>query len=102
MNLITGQIVQNFTNWIDAVSTPQIIDTVTYNVYDENNPFRVKFSSEDIHNKTFRMGANAAAAMGAETFSFFTNPYYLTHKIINAPQVYQSTIDAYKKYSANK
>ena len=37
--------------------------------------------------------------VGAEIFSAFTNPYYLTHKVVQLPTMYQNVVDVYKKYS---
>ena len=34
-------------NWVDSTPMPQIIDTVTYDVYESNNPFRTSFNKND-------------------------------------------------------
>ena len=84
-------------NWVDSTPMPQIIDTVTYNVYESNNPFRTSFSKEDISNKPLRIAANTTTTIGAEAFSMFTNPYYLTHKIVNIPTYYKNIVNSYQK-----
>lgn len=86
-------------NWVDSTPVPQVIDTVTYNLYESNNPFRKKFSQDEINNKGLRIAANTTTSVGAEFFSAFTNPYYLSHKVIQIPVAYQSAVSIYKKYS---
>lgn len=106
MNLIEAtafkQNMINISNWIDSTPTSQVIDTVTYDLYEGNNPFRYKFSSSQISNKQLRDAANATTSVGAEFYSVFTNPYYITHKIVKIPAAYNSVVDAYKNYSINK
>ena len=84
-------------NWVDSTPMPQIIDTVTYDVYESNNPFRTSFNKNDISNTPLRIAANTTAAVGAEAFSIFTNPYYLTHKLVNIPTYYKNVVNTYKK-----
>ena len=106
MNLIQAtafkQNVIDLSNWVDSTPVPQVIDTFTYDLYESNNPFRHKFSKDQISNKSLRVAANATATVGAEVFSVFTNPYYITHKIVNIPTAYNTVVDAYKNYSINK
>jgi hypothetical protein len=103
MNLIQSQIYQhninNFTNWVDSTPVNKIIDTMTYDLYESNNPFRKTFDSNDINNKGLRVLANTTNAVGAEVFSAFTNPYYLSHKITQIPVWCDSVVETYKKYS---
>ena len=104
MNLINTSFSQNislFTNWIDSTPLPEVIDTVTYDLYEDNNPFRNKFSKKQIPNNQLRHTINTTTQIGAEIFSIFTNPYYLTHKIIHLPAMYNNVVGAYKKYSIN-
>ena len=89
--------INSLTNWIDSTPMPQIIDTVTYDLYESNNPFRTSFSKEDISNKPLRIAANTTTTIGAEAFSMFTNPYYLTHKIVNIPTYYKNVVNSYQK-----
>ena len=102
MNLINNTLVQNmsvFSNWVDSTPAPQVIDTITYDVYETSNPFRKTYTPEDINNKGLRLAANATTTVGAEVFSAFANPYYLTHKITQIPTAYKSVVDTYKKYT---
>ncbi len=89
------------TNWVDSTPVPQVIDTVTYDLYESNNPFRRTFAKKDINNRALRMAANTTAGVSAEVFSVFTNPYYLSHKVTHVPVAYKNVVDVYKKYSAN-
>lgn len=89
--------INSLTNWVDSTPMPQIIDTVTYDLYESNNPFRTSFSKEDISNKPLRIAANTTTTIGAEAFSMFTNPYYLTHKIVNIPTYYKNVVNSYQK-----
>lgn len=89
--------INSLTNWVDSTPMPQIIDTVTYDLYESNNPFRTSFSKEDISNKPLRIAANTTTTIGAEAFSIFTNPYYLTHKIVNIPTYYKNVVNSYQK-----
>ena len=101
MNLInaaTSQI-SLFSNWVDSTPVPQMIDSVTYDLYESSNPLRRKFSKDDISNKGLRIAANTSATVGAEMFSAFANPYYLVHKIVNIPTAYNSVVETYKKHS---
>ena len=96
------QNVINLSNWVDSTPVPQVIDTVTYDLYESNNPFRYRFSKEQIDNKPLRAAATATTTLVAEVFSVVTNPYYITHKIVNIPTAYNSVVNAYKNYSINK
>lgn len=101
MNIIETTLNQNLlqlSNWVDSTPTSQIIDTMTYDLYESDNPFR-KITSDNINNKTLRYTAKAVTDVGAEMFSVFANPYYLTHKIITLPTMYKSVAETYKKYS---
>lgn len=101
MNSIQTTFSQNislFSSWIDSTPLPQVIDTVTYDLYESNNPFRQK-TDKKFDNKALRYTINATSAVGAEAFSVFTNPYYLTHKIVNLPVMYKNVANIYKKYS---
>ena len=89
--------INSLTNWVDSTPMPQIIDTITYDLYESNNPFRTSFSKEDISNKPLRIAANTTTTIGAEAFSMFTNPYYLTHKIVNIPTYYKNVVNSYQK-----
>lgn len=88
-----------FTNWVDSTPVPQVIDTVTYDLYESGNPFRQDFNSRDINNTALRYTVKTTTSVGAEVFSAFTNPFYLAHKIVQLPSMYQSVVDTYKKYS---
>ena len=105
MNSINTSFRQNislFTNWIDSTPIPDVIDTVTYDLYEDSNPFRNnKFTKEQIPNTQLRHTVNTTTKIGAEMFSIFTNPYYLTHKIIHLPAMYNHVVGAYKKFSIN-
>lgn len=87
----------SISNWMDTTPVPQVIDTVTYDLYESNNPLRRKFDKNDINNKSLRVAANASTTVGAEIFSMFTNPYYLSHKVTQVPVLYRSVVDTYKK-----
>jgi hypothetical protein len=103
MNLINTTIykqnIANLTNWVDTTPVHQVIDTVTYDLYESNNPFRKHFDETEIHNKELRITANTAAVLGAEFFSAFSNPYYLSHKITTIPTYYKNIVNAYEKFS---
>ena len=105
MNLINAALVQNrsiLSNWVDSTPVPQVIDTMTYDLYEANNPFRKTFNKDEISNRALRAAANTTTAAGADLFSFFANPYYLTHKAAQIPAAYKNAADMYKKYSQNK
>ena len=106
MNLIEAtafrQNMIDLSNWVDSTPVPQVIDTFTYDLYESSNPFRYKFSRTQINNKPLRVAANTTTAVGAEVFSVLTNPYYITHKIVNIPTAYHTVVGAYKNYSINK
>ena len=101
MNLIDSTVfrqnVSILSNWVDSTPVNQMIDSVTYDLYESNNPFRKKFDKTDISNKGLRVVANTTTAIGAEVFSAFANPYYLTHKVTQIPVWYGNVVDAYKK-----
>ena len=102
MNLIKTKVYQqnlaNLHNWVDQTPVNEMIDTVTYDIYESNNPFRKKkFDKEQINNKSLRVAANTTTAIGAEVFSAFANPYYLSHKVTQVPVIYHNAVDAYKK-----
>jgi len=101
MNLINSTILKqnlaSLSNWADSTSVPTVIDSVTYDLYESNNPFRKKFSEEEIHNKGMRIAVNTGTAVSAELFSAFANPYYLTHKITQIPVLCNHVIDTYKR-----
>ena len=84
-------------NWINSTPVPQAVNTVTYDLYESNNPLRRKFDKDDINNKSLRVAANATTTLGAEFFSAFTNPYYLSHKVTQVPVLYKSVVDTYKR-----
>lgn len=88
-------------NWVDTVQVPQIINNLTYNYYESNNPFRLKIEDDQQNEKNNNnQFINATTIAGAELFSVFTNPYYITHKIVQIPSFYRGVVDAYKKYSS--
>lgn len=101
MNLIDSTVFRQnisvLSNWVDSTPVNQVIDKVTYDLYESNNPLRRKFDKNDIDNKGLRIAANATTAVGAEFFSVFTNPYYLTHKVVQVPVYYKNIVDTYKK-----
>lgn len=90
----------SISNWMDTTPVPQVIDTVTYDLYESNNPLRHKFDKDDINNKGLRIAANATTALSAEFFSAFTNPYYLSHKVTQVPVLYKNVVDTYKKVAS--
>lgn len=102
MNLIPTSFSQGIsllTNWVDiSKPLPEVIDTVTYDLYESNNPFRQK-NDKKIDNKALRYTVNTTSKVGAEVFSAFTNPYYLAHKVINLPFMYKNATETYKKYA---
>ena len=106
MNLIHATVFKqnmiDLSNWVDSTPASQVIDTVTYDLYESSNPFRHKFSKEQIKNKPLRVAANTTTSVGAEVFSVLTNPYYITHKIVNIPIAYNNVVNAYKNTSINK
>ncbi len=101
MNLISFN-TQNYnlssivSNWTDSKPLPDLIDNYTYDLYESDNPFNRTFSQNDISNNELRFAVNATAKVGAEAFSAFANPYYLSHKITHIPIYYQSVVDKYK------
>ncbi len=105
MNLIQATVFKqnmiNLSNWIDSTPASDVIDAITYDLYESNNPLRYKFSSSQISNKSLRVAANATTSVGAEVYSVFTNPYYITHKLVKIPAAYNSVVEMYKNYSIN-
>ena len=104
MNLIQSKInseYNHFSNWLDKTPLNTIVDNVTYDQYECNNPFRNRFSEKDITNSSLRHGLNATNMVGAEIFSAFANPYYLTHKIVSVPIYYNNVVETYK-HTKNK
>lgn len=101
MNLITTTVFKQnmsvLSNWVDSTPMNEVIDTVTYDLYESSNPLRGSFGKNDINNKGLRVAANATTAVGAEFFSAFTNPYYLMHKVVQVPVLYSNVVDTYKK-----
>ncbi len=101
MNLIDVTVfkqgMSSISNWINSTPVPQAVNTVTYDLYESNNPLRRKFDKNDINNKSLRVAVNATATVGAEFFSAFTNPYYLSHKVTQVPVLSKSVVDTYKK-----
>ena len=87
-------------NWTDSVQIPQIINNLTYNYYESNNPFRLKVEDDQQSENENNQISTFTTIVGAELFSVFTNPYYLTHKIVQIPSLYRSVVDVYKKYSS--
>jgi hypothetical protein len=99
MNLIHNHIISSLNNWVDSTPAPQIVDSLTYDQYEINNPLRLNFyNPKNIDNRYLRTGANIAKNIGTEVVSAYINPFYLTHKVVNAPAVaYQTVINAYSK-----
>lgn len=103
MNLIQSTINNNFSKlsiWVEETPILDMIDTVTYDLYEGDNPFR-QVEDENIDNKYLKTAVNVTSTVGAEFYSIFTNPYYLTHKIVSLPAMYEHVTDIYKKYSIN-
>lgn len=88
-------------NWADTVNVPNAIDSVTYDLYETNNPFRKKYTKDEISGREARFLANTGTTIGAEVFSAFANPYYLTHKITGIPAMYHSVAEAYRKNASS-
>lgn len=105
MNLIDSTVFRQnisvLSNWVDSTPVNEVIDKVTYDLYESNNPLRRSFGQNDINNKGLRVAANATTAVGAEFFSAFTNPYYLMHKVVQVPVLYSNVVNTYKKVSNN-
>lgn len=103
MNLISSTVIYNnlanLSQWVDSTPMPQLIDSMTYDLYESSNPFRTKFSKTEINNKNLRIVANSTTAVSAEIFSAFTNPYYLSHKVTRIPVYYQNAVKLYNKPS---
>lgn len=93
MNLLTDitQIGQNILPQI-----PKTIEEVTYDAYEDNNPFRNTFNDIDIKDENLKTTVDTAKSVGSEVFSAFTNPFYLTHKITQIPTYYKTVVDTYK------
>lgn len=105
MNLIDSMVFKQnmsvLSNWVDSTPVNQMIDSVTYDLYESNNPFRKKFDKTHINNKGLRVVANATTTVSAEVFSAFANPYYLTHKFTQIPIWCDSVVDVYKNTVQN-
>ena len=103
MNLINATILKQnmsiLSNWVDSTPVPDVIDSVTYDLYESSNPFRKTFSKEEISNRGLRVAANTTTAVGAEVFSAFANPFYLSHKLVSIPTMYTTVVDSYKRNS---
>lgn len=101
MNLLDAAIYKQnlsvLTNWVDSTPVNQIIDTVTYDLYEDSNPFRHKFTKDEINNKGLRIAANTSATVGAEVFSVFSNPYYLMHKVVQVPVLCNKVVKTYQQ-----
>lgn len=98
MNFLSTQyanVQNNLSVWVKSKPTPDLIDTLTYDLYEDNNPFRRTFSGDDIRDKRLRAIANVSAQTTAEIFSAFANPYYLEHKIAHVPTYYQNAVNLY-------
>jgi len=105
MKLINTTFSQNisiFSNWVDSTPVPQVIDTITYDLYESNNPFRLEYNDERIKNNMLRHTVNTTTSVAGEVYSMFTNPYYLTHKIVHIPSGCKNAVNVYKKYSINQ
>lgn len=101
MNLINFNTQSNnistiISSWADSKPVPDLIDSLTYDLYESSNPFNRTFSKDEISNKGIRYTLNTTAKVGAEAFSAFANPYYLSHKITHIPVYYQTVVDKYK------
>ncbi len=105
MNIINSTIIRQnlgiISNWVDSTSVPSAIDSVTYDLYESNNPFRKTFTKDEISNKGVRYAVNTGATVSAELFSVFTNPYYLTHKVGQLPVFCNHVVNTYKKTKLN-
>lgn len=100
-NHVSRAITSLYSNWIDSYQFPNIINTVTYDLYESNNPLRHHFDDDEIKNDNLRRTVNATTMVGAEFFSVLTNPYYLTHKIIRLPYLYSNAVETYKKFASS-
>ena len=101
MNLISFHTQNNnlstlISNWADSKPAPDLIDSLTYDLYESSNPFNRTFSQDEINNKGLRYTLNATTKVSAEAFSAFANPYYLSHKITHIPVYYQTVVNKYK------
>lgn len=102
MNLITNTINQNISqlsNWVNTTPVPDMIDTVTYDLYEQDNPFRREYTNFKFGNPYLNSSVNVAKKTGAELFSIFANPYYMMHKIVNIPVYYKNATELYKTYA---
>ena len=79
-------------NWVNSKPIPDVIDTFTYDISESDNPFRQNYTKQELSPV-----AKNTKLVGAEVFSAFTNPYYLTHKIIHIPTYYQTAVSEYNK-----
>jgi putative IMPACT (imprinted ancient) family translation regulator len=83
--------------WVDSKPAPDLIDSVTYDLYESSNPLRKTFGKDEISNNGVRKAVNTTTRVGAEAFSAFANPYYLSHKITHIPIYYQTVVNKYKQ-----
>ena len=96
MNLLTN-INQYSQNIIPKI--PQTIEEVTYDSYEGNNPFSKTFNNLQIEDKNIQSAVDTTKLIGAEAFSLFTNPFYLTHKFVQIPTYYKTIVENYTKTS---
>ncbi len=98
INNILLQQYNSATKWVNQTPVPKIIDTFTYDTYESSNPFRIDyFDKKPSDNKYVYATVHAVKNVGTEIFSAYTNPFYLTHKIVNIPTNYQKVVQAYGK-----
>ena len=98
MNLIHNKIISSLHNWVDTTPPNEMVDYLTYDQYEINNPLRLNFyNPENIQNKYLRTTANTAKDVGAEVVSAYINPFYLTHKFVNIPVFYKDVVNTYSK-----
>ena len=93
MNLLSSIKQYNFP---DRKQLAQTIEEVTYDSYEDNNPFSQTFNDIDIEDEDLKNTVVTVKAAGGEAFSAFTNPFYLTHKIIQLPEYYKNAVNLYK------
>lgn len=86
----------NLSLWAKSKPVSDLIDSLTYDLYEENNPFNRTFNSDDISDKRLRAITNAGIKTSAEIFSAFANPYYLSHKFTHIPVYYKNAVNLYK------
>ncbi len=99
MNSLNTQytnIQNNLSLWAKSKPVPDLIDSLTYNLYEDSNPFNRTFDDNDISDKRLRAIANAGTKTTAEIFSAFANPYYLSHKFTHIPVYYKNSVNLYE------